>query len=75
MSMRLLPASLRAMRGLVFAAIGFAAAAACSPVNYRYHVFFEGATLGVLLVLAVTLWRAHPAEVEESRDSNSGTQE
>jgi peptidoglycan/LPS O-acetylase OafA/YrhL len=65
MSLHLLPVSLRVMRGLVVLAIAFAAAAAYTSTEYRYHEFFAGAALGVLLVLAVCLFRAHPAEVEE----------
>jgi 4-hydroxybenzoate polyprenyltransferase len=64
MSMRLLPATLRAMRALAVAALVCAAIAAYSAANYRYHQFFAGATIGVLLVLIVMLFRAPAAEVE-----------
>ena len=64
MSMHLLPATLRAMRGLAIAALICAAIAAYSAANYRYHQFFAGATVGILLVLIVMLFRAPAAEVE-----------
>jgi hypothetical protein len=64
MSMRVLPATLSAMRGLAVAALACAAAAAYTRADYRYHQFFAGATVGILLVLAVLLFRAPAAEVE-----------
>ena len=65
MSLRLPPASLRALRGLGVVAVVSAAATAYTPATYRYHSFFAGVTLGLLLVLTVMLFRAHAAEVEE----------
>lgn len=70
MSMRLLPATLTAMRGLVVVALALAAATAYTNTHYRYHSFFAGATLGVLFVLAALLFRAHPAEVEDLPPKN-----
>lgn len=64
MSMRVLPATLTAMRGLAVAALACAAATAYTKPEYRYHQFFAGATVGVLLVLTFLLFRAPAAEVE-----------
>jgi hypothetical protein len=75
MSMRLLPATLSAMRGLAIAALVCAAVAAYSLPSYRYHQFFAGATVGILLVLIVILFRAPAAEVEimPHESPNGGT--
>jgi hypothetical protein len=75
MSMRIVPVSLRAMRGLVVVAMAFAAVSAYASPNYRYRSFCAGAALGVLLVLAAALFRAHAAEVESAPPDTSANQE
>jgi len=49
----------------VVAALASAAATAYTPATHHYHSFFSGVTVGILLVLAVSLFRAHAAEVED----------
>lgn len=64
MSLRRFPASLTALRGLAIAAIVCASVAAFTNAQFRYREFFSGVTVGILLVLVISLFSAHPAEVE-----------
>jgi bacteriorhodopsin len=65
MSLHRFPVSLNALRALAVAGAACGAASAYTPASYRYHSFFAGATVGILVVLAAMLFRAHPAEVED----------
>jgi hypothetical protein len=76
MSMRRFPASLTALRALAIIATVCAAAATFSHAQFRYKDFLGGVTIGILLVLVIALFSAHPAEVEwpdaqERREADS----
>jgi len=64
MSLRTIPATLRTMRLLALLALALAAVSAYATPAFRYRMFCAGSAVGVLLVLVVVLFRAHPAEVE-----------